>query len=60
MGYRILGFVVWQGSKWYLRQRLRGARLQLAIGVLAAVIAAGAAAAAQRRSVHSESSADLI
>ena len=50
MGYKILGFVVWQGGKWYLRRRLQGARRQLAIGGLAALLAAGALVVAQRRS----------
>ena len=30
MGYKILGFVVWQGSKWYVRRRLSGARAKMA------------------------------
>jgi hypothetical protein len=40
MGYKVLGFAVWQGSKWYLRRRMSGARAKVAIvGVGAAVVA---------------------
>ena len=42
-GYRLLGYVVWRGGKWYLRQRLPSART-LAISGL--IVCAGAAAAA--------------
>jgi hypothetical protein len=38
MGYKVLGFTVWQGIKWYLRRRL-GVRGKVAIaGVGAAVV----------------------
>jgi len=50
MGYKILGFLVWQGGKWYVRRRVQGARVQLALGALAALIAAGVLVGAQRRS----------
>lgn len=50
MGYKVLGFVVWQGGKWYLRRRLQGARRQLAIGGFAALLGAVALLVAQRRS----------
>ena len=44
MGYKLLGFVVWQGSKLYLRRRLPGAGRKLAIaGAAGAAIVAGAA-----------------
>lgn len=40
MGYRVLGFLVWQGGKWYLRRRVSGSRGKLAAaGVSAAVVA---------------------
>jgi hypothetical protein len=48
MGYKILGFAVWQGSKWYLRRRLRGARRKAAIAGLALLVL-GAVLAAQRQ-----------
>lgn len=42
MGYKVLGFVVWQGSKWYLRRRMSGARTKVAIaGVVGAAVVAG-------------------
>jgi uncharacterized protein involved in exopolysaccharide biosynthesis len=46
MGYKALGFVVWQGAKWYLRRRFPNAQRNLAIagvgGLLLAAVAAGA------------------
>jgi hypothetical protein len=46
MGYRVLGYVVWRGGKWYIRRRLTGGlRRRLALGGLAAGVAAGAAIA---------------
>jgi hypothetical protein len=41
-GYKVLGYAVWQGGKWYLRRRLPSARVSVAAGatVLSAVIAA--------------------
>lgn len=47
MGYKVLGFAVWQGGKWYARRKFSGARRKLAVaGVSAAVI--GGLLAAQR------------
>jgi hypothetical protein len=34
-GYRIVGYLVWKGGKWYLRQRLPPARTLALRGVLA-------------------------
>jgi hypothetical protein len=49
MGYKVLGFVVWQGSKWYLRRRLGGQRAKLAAaGVGAVMLAAGAVVAGRQ------------
>lgn len=39
-GYRLLGYFVWQGGKWYLRRRLPSPRR------LAAAVAVGAVAVA--------------
>jgi hypothetical protein len=41
MGYKILGFVVWNGAKWYMRGRpgTFGARKALAAGVVGAGVA---------------------
>jgi hypothetical protein len=47
-GYRILGYAVWRGGKWYLRQRLPSRR-SLALTGLAAVGTLGALAAVGKR-----------
>ncbi len=48
MGYRLLGVVVWKGSKWYLRRRYGSATRK--VGAASAVAAAiGGLIAAQRR-----------
>ena len=40
MGYKALGFVVWQGGKGYVRKRYRGTAAKAALaGIGAAVIA---------------------
>jgi hypothetical protein len=41
MGYKVLGFAVWQGSKWYLRRRMSGARAKVAIAGVGAAVVAG-------------------
>jgi hypothetical protein len=49
MGYKILGFAVWQGSKWYLRRRMSGNGAKIAAaGVGVAMLAAGAAVAGRQ------------
>ena len=48
MGYKLLGFVVWQGLRLYLRRRFNGSTRTLAIAGGAGVLLAGAAVAAQR------------
>ena len=53
MGYKLLGFIVWQGGKWYLRRRMSGARRKLALGVVSAFIVAGVVAAG-RQAARSE------
>jgi hypothetical protein len=40
MGYKLLGFVVWQGGKLYLRRRT-GLRLKVAIAALGALVVGG-------------------
>ena len=49
-GYKVLGFLVWKGASWYLRNRYSLAK-RVGMGALAAglVAAAGAAVLAQRR-----------
>jgi hypothetical protein len=46
--YRLLGFAVWNGGKWYLRRRLPSPR-KLAIGSLLAGGGLAAAAVAAKR-----------
>jgi hypothetical protein len=42
MGYKLLGFVVWQGARWYLRRRYPGLPRKLAIaGGAGLAVAAG-------------------
>jgi hypothetical protein len=49
MGYKILGFAVWKGGKWYLRRRMQGVGRKAAIGGAAAALVVGGAVAAQRQ-----------
>ncbi|HLL91730.1 MAG TPA: hypothetical protein VK252_02230 [Solirubrobacteraceae bacterium] len=46
--YRLLGYVVWRGAKWYLRRRLPATR-KLAVGGLVTVGALALAAVAAKR-----------
>jgi hypothetical protein len=53
MGYKLLGFLVWRGGKWYLRRRMPELRPKLVVGGLAVLVVAGVAAgviASQRSS----------
>ncbi|HKH78442.1 MAG TPA: hypothetical protein VK272_11345 [Solirubrobacteraceae bacterium] len=47
-GYRLLGYLVWHGGKWYLRRRLPSKR-RLALGGLAAATSLIAVAVLARR-----------
>jgi hypothetical protein len=49
MGYKLLGFAVWQGAKWYLRKRFPHAQRNLAIGGVAALLLAAVAVGATRQ-----------
>ena len=50
MGYKILGYVVWQGGKRYARRRLHNMQRQLVMtGGAALVAAAGIAVLTARR-----------
>ncbi|WP_155892138.1 hypothetical protein [Conexibacter woesei] len=44
MGYKILGYAVWNGAKWYVKQRYGGGgsstRRYVALGVLAVGVGA--------------------
>jgi hypothetical protein len=48
--YAILGYLVWQGGKWYLRRRLPSRRAVALAGVGAVGTLAAAAALAKRLS----------
>jgi hypothetical protein len=53
MKYKVLGFAVWNGARWYLRRRYGGApRKVFAAGVVAAVVAG--TAFAQRRATDAK------
>jgi hypothetical protein len=53
MGYKLLGYVVWQGAKWYLRRRIQGTVRKAAIAGLAALIVGGVIVAQRRHSSDS-------
>jgi hypothetical protein len=48
MGYKLLGFVVWQGSKWYVRRRMSGARGKIALAGVSAAVVVGVLAAGRQ------------
>jgi hypothetical protein len=52
MGYKFLGFAVWQGTKWYLRQRASGVKGKLVVAGLGALVLAGVAAAGRQAASH--------
>ena len=47
-GYRILGFAVWHGARWYVRRRLPSSRALLLSTLTAAAALGGAAILAKR------------
>ncbi len=53
MGYKLLGFVVWRGAKWYVGRRVDLDPRKLAAAAAAGGLAiAGGLAVAQRRAAH--------
>jgi hypothetical protein len=48
MGYKILGFAVWQGSKWYVRRRMSGFKAKAAVAGVGALVLAGVALAGRQ------------
>ncbi len=48
MAYKILGFAVWQGSKWYVRRRMSGVGTKVALASVSAAVLAGAVAAGRQ------------
>jgi hypothetical protein len=49
MGYKLLGYIVWQVGKWYARRRARDARRGLAAAAVVGRVAAGVVAAARQK-----------
>ena len=49
MGYKLLGYAVWQGGKWYVRHRVHPSPQKIAIAGLAGAALAGSIVVAQRR-----------
>jgi hypothetical protein len=41
MAYKALGFIVWQGGKWYVRRKLSASSSKLAIAGLGTAIVVG-------------------
>jgi hypothetical protein len=52
MGYKLLGFVVWQGGKWYVRRRVSGVARKAALGGLAAIVVGGLIAVQRSQSAN--------
>jgi hypothetical protein len=52
MGYKLLGFAVWQASKWYLRRRLSGTKAKAMIAGAGLALLAGAALASRQATSH--------
>ena len=52
MGYKILGFAVWQGTKWYLRRRVGGTKSKAAVAGLGVALLAGAVIASRQSASH--------
>lgn len=56
MGYKLLGYMVWQGTKWYLRRRAPAgppkAALVVGFAGVAGAALAGGALVAHRRTAH--------
>ncbi|MFL5830341.1 MAG: hypothetical protein ACJ76X_10520 [Solirubrobacteraceae bacterium] len=48
MGYKVLGFVVWQGARLYFRRRVNGTKRKIVLAGLAAAVVGGVVAASQR------------
>jgi hypothetical protein len=50
MGYKILGFIVWQGGKLFLRRRTEGAARKAALAGLAGLVVGGMIVAQRQHS----------
>jgi hypothetical protein len=54
MGYKVLGFIVWQGGKWYARRRMSGVKAKVAVAGVSAVVLAGVLAAGRQAAAGSD------
>jgi hypothetical protein len=50
MGYKILGYAVWNGAKWYLKRRYGGNKRLAAAGVVGLAVVGLAVATSRRAS----------
>jgi hypothetical protein len=50
MGYKVLGFVVWQGAKLFIRKHHSGTAAKAAVAGVGAVVIAGVVLAGRRAS----------
>jgi hypothetical protein len=41
MGYKLLGFIVWQGGKWYVRRRYTGVAAKAGLAGVGVALATG-------------------
>lgn len=46
MGYKLLGYIVWRGGRWYLRRRIARERGKLIFGAVSALVVGAAVAGA--------------
>jgi hypothetical protein len=53
MGYKVLGFVVWQGAKLYVRRRASGTGAKLAMAGVSAAVLAGVLVAGRQAARNS-------
>ena len=51
MGYKLLGFAVWQGGKWYARRRM-GVKTKATIAGVGLALLTGAAIASRQATSH--------
>ncbi len=47
-GYKLLGYLVWHGGRWYVRRRYGGIARRVTAGTLVVVLIGGAAVAQRR------------
>jgi hypothetical protein len=49
MGYKVLGFVIWQGAKFYIRRRVDPTKAKVALAGVTAAMIAGAVLAGRQQ-----------